>query len=133
MSFSSPTEVRRYIGGIFEAAFADEALRSKLADTGVVLRSKFSDPDTDILIDLAGSRVLPDGADATPTASMTMSAETGNAYWQGKVNLPMAMAKGKIKVEGNVAGLLKLAPLSKQLVPVYIEALKNDGRDDLLV
>lgn len=133
MAFSSSDEVRKYIGGIFEAAFADETLRAKLADTGVILRSKFSDPDTDLLIDLGKSEVLPEGSAVEPTASMTMSAETGNAYWQGKVNLPLAMAKGKIKVEGNVAGLLKLAPLSKQLVPVYVTTLQNDGRTDLLV
>lgn len=133
MAFASSDEVRKYIGGIFEAAFADETLRVKLADTGVILRSKFSNPDTDLLIDLGKSEVLPEGADIEPTASMTMSAETGNAYWQGKVNLPLAMAKGKIKVEGNVAGLLKLAPLSKQLVPVYVATLENDGRTDLLV
>ena len=44
-----------------------------------------------------------------------MTADVGNAYWQGKVNLPMAMAKRKIKVDGNVASLLKLAPLGKRL------------------
>jgi hypothetical protein len=64
---------------------------------------------------------------------MVMTADTGNGYWQGKVNLPLAMAKKKIKVEGNVASLLKLAPLGKKLYPRYIERLKNDGRDDLLV
>ena len=53
--------------------------------------------------------------------------------WQGKVNLPLAMAKSKIKVEGNVAKMLKVAPLSKKLFPQYIETLKADGRDDLLV
>ena len=63
---------------------------------------------------------------------MKMSADTGNAYWQGKVNLPLAMAKKKIKVDGNVASLLKLAPLGKKLYPPYIERLKADGRDDLL-
>jgi len=62
-----------------------------------------------------------------------MTADTGNGYWQGKVNLPLAMAKKKIKVEGNVGSLLKLAPLGKKLYPGYIERLKNDGRDDLLV
>jgi hypothetical protein len=43
------------------------------------------------------------------------------------------MARGKIKVDGNVANLLKLAPLGKKLYPVYIGALRNDGRTDLLV
>jgi putative sterol carrier protein len=83
---------------------------------------------------MAGKSVrgrLADGAPATATMSMT--ADTGNAYWQGKVNLPLAMAKKKIKVEGNVASLLKLAPLAKKLYPSYIERLKSDGRDDLIV
>jgi hypothetical protein len=64
---------------------------------------------------------------------MAMTADTGNAYWQGKVNLPLAMAKKKIRVEGNVASLLKLAPLGKKLFPGYIQRLKDDGRDDLIV
>ncbi|TQR81330.1 sterol carrier protein, partial [Mycobacterium hodleri] len=55
------------------------------------------------------------------------------AYWQGKVNLPMAMAKRKIKVDGNVASLLKLAPLGKKLYGEYVQRLTDDGRDDLIV
>ena len=61
-----------------------------------------------------------------------MTADLGNAYWQGKVNLPMAMAKRKIKVDGNVASLLKLAPLGKRLYGDYIQQLQDDGRDDLI-
>ncbi|MFJ2667537.1 SCP2 sterol-binding domain-containing protein [Nocardia fluminea] len=133
MVFNNSDEVRRYIGGIFESAFTDDALREKLAATGVVLRSTFTDPDAEIVVDMGTATVLPECTDATPNASMSMAAEVGNAYWQGKVNLPLAMAKGKIKVDGNVASLLKLAPLSKQLFPVYVEALKADGRTDLLV
>jgi hypothetical protein len=64
---------------------------------------------------------------------MSMTADTGNAYWQGKVNLPLAMAKKKIKVDGNVGSLLKLAPLGKKLYARYIERLQSDGREDLLV
>ena len=64
---------------------------------------------------------------------MTMSAETQNAYWQGKVNLPFAMARGQVSVAGNVAQLLKLAPLSKRLFPVYVQRLNDDGRDDLII
>ena len=74
-----------------------------------------------------------DGTGETgPTAVMSTSADTGNAYWQGKVNLPIAMAMGTIKVEGNFASLLKLAPLGKKLYPRYVGTLKRDGRDDLL-
>ncbi len=36
---------------------------------------------------------------------MSMTTETANAYWQGKVNLTFAMAKGTVKVEGSVTRL----------------------------
>ena len=134
MSFTSSDEVATYIGGIFEAAFADAELGPKLADTGIVLEFDFTDPETHLIIDTAKGAVHNgrDGA-PEPAATMSMTADIGNAYWQGKVNLPMAMAKKKITVEGNVASLLKIAPLSKKLFPTYVERLTADGRDDLLV
>lgn len=133
MTFTDATEVRKYLGGIFETAFADPEIGPKLRDTGIVLKTVYSDPDSVVIIDAVNGVVTEGSVDSDSTAEMSMSADTGNAYWQGKVNLPLAMAKSKIKVQGNVASLLKLAPLGKKLYPAYIETLKADGRDDLLV
>ncbi len=133
MGFNNSAEVADYIGGIFEAAFVDPEIGPKLVDTGLVIAFDFTDPDAVVVIDMANKAVregLAGGPE--PTATMSMTADTGNAYWQGKVNLPLAMAKKKIKVDGNVASLLKLAPLGKKLYPVYIDRLKSDGRDDLI-
>ncbi|MCA2252175.1 SCP2 sterol-binding domain-containing protein [Mycobacterium intracellulare] len=134
MGFKDSAEVTKYIGGIFETAFEDEEIGPKLVATGLVVAFDFSDPEALVVIDMA-SKSVREGLEGgpPPTATMSMTAETGNGYWQGKVNLPLAMAKKKIKVDGNVASLLKLAPLGKKLYPSYIERLKNDGRDDLLV
>jgi putative sterol carrier protein len=134
MGFKDSAEVAKYIGGIFETAFDDEEIGPKLVATGLVVAFDFTDPEALVVIDMA-NKAVRDGLEggAAPTATMSMTAETGNGYWQGKVNLPLAMAKKKIKVDGNVASLLKLAPLGKKLYPSYIERLKNDGRDDLLV
>jgi hypothetical protein len=134
MAFKDAGEVRKYIGGIFEAAFADPEIGPKLSATGIVLGFEFSDPEALLVVDAPGG-VVELGAEhfARATATMRMSAETGNAYWQGKVNLPFAMARGKIKVGGNVASMLKLAPLGSKLYPAYIDSLQRDGRSDLLV
>jgi hypothetical protein len=133
MGFQNSAEVAKYIGGIFEAAFEDPEIGPKLVDTGLVIAFDFTDPEAVVVIDMANKAVREGLAGGTaPTATMSMTAETGNAYRQGKVNLPLAMAKKKIKVEGNVASLLKLAPLGKKLYPVYIDRLKADGRDDLI-
>jgi hypothetical protein len=133
MAFKDAAEVRKYLGGIFETAFADPEIGPKLRDTGIVLKTVYSEPDSIVIIDAVNGEVREGSAETAATAEMLMTADTGNAYLQGKVNLPLAMAKSKIKVQGNVASLLKLAPLGKKLYPKYIESLQADGRDDLLV
>ncbi len=133
MGFHDATEVRRYLGGVFEVAFADPEIGAKLKDTGIILKTVYTEPDSIVIIDATTGTVRDGELDTPATAEMRMTADTGNAYWQGKINLPLAMAKSKIKVQGNVASLLKLAPLGKKLYPKYIETLKADGRDDLIV
>ncbi|MCU1694097.1 MAG: hypothetical protein JWR34_160 [Mycobacterium sp.] len=134
MGFNNSEEVNKYIGGIFENAFDDPEIGPKLVDTGLVVAFDFSDPEAVVVVDMANKMVTNGGAGGpAPSATMTMTADTGNAYWQGKVNLPLAMAKKKVKVDGNVASLLKLAPLGKKLYGSYVQRLKDDGRDDLIV
>lgn len=134
MGFNNSDEVTKYIGGIFENAFGDPEIGPKLAETGLVVAFDFTEPDAMVVVDMANKSVSGGGPDTpTPSATMGMTADLGNAYWQGKVNLPMAMAKRKIKVDGNVASLLKLAPLGKKLYGDYIQRLKDDGREDLVV
>lgn len=133
MAFTDAAEVQKYLGGIFVAAFEDHEIGPKLQGTGIVLKTVYTEPEAVVIVDTINGIVTDEaGAKEESTAEMAMTADLGNAYWQGKVNLPLAMAKSKIKVQGNVASLLKLAPLGKKLYPAYIETLKADGRDDLL-
>ena len=139
MGYSRADEVTTYIGRNFDTVIADDEIGPTLAGTGIVLEFAFTEPEAHVVVDTANQRVFGDGlshgldAAPTPGATMSMTADVGSAYWQGKVNLPMAMAKKKISVDGNVASLLKLAPLSKKLFPTYVARLTADGRDDLLV
>jgi hypothetical protein len=133
--FADEDELYRYIGGIFETALADPELEPKLRATGLVLRQQCTEPDSALIIDLPGGTVWRGSDPGAPeaTATMTMATETANAYWQGTVNLTFAMARRKVTVDGTVTALLQLAPLSKRLFPVYVEKLRADGREDLLV
>lgn len=133
MGFTDSAEVRQYLGGIFETAFADPDVGPKLKATGIVLKTVYSEPDSTLIIDATSGTVYEGDESTEASAVMSMTADTGNAYWQGKVNLPLAMAKSKIKVQGNVASLLKLAPLGKKLYPKYVDMLRANGRDELIV
>ena len=131
--FADEDELYRYIGGIFETALVDPELRPKLQATQLVLRQQCTDPECALIIDFPNAVVhrSSDGG-PPPGATMTMSTETANLYWQGKVNLTFAMARGTVKVEGTITKLLQLAPLSKKLFPIYVSRLEADGRQDLI-
>lgn len=130
--FTSEDELHRYVGGIFETALADPELSEKLTSTGLVLRVRMTDVDGQITVDLPGREVHRGDDGPEPHATMSMDAVTANEYWQGKVNLPMAMARKKVVVDGSMGKLLALAPLSKKLFPAYVERLEADGRQDLV-
>jgi putative sterol carrier protein len=133
MGFKDADEVRHYIGSVFQAGFDDPEVGPKMQASGLVVKFDFTDPDAVLVVDM-GKREIGDGAGmAEPAATMRMTADIGSAYWQGKVNLPLSMARGKIKVDGNVANLLKIAPLGKKLFPMYVDTLRAEGREDLIV
>lgn len=133
MTFKDADEVRHFIGGVFQAGFDDPEVGPKMVATGIVVRFEFTDPETVLVVDMANQAISDGTGIAEPAATMKMTADLGSAYWQGKVNLPLAMARGKIKVDGNVASLLRLAPLGKKLFPKYVASLEAAGRQDLVV
>ncbi len=130
-SFTSADDLYRYVGGIFERALGDATLGPKLRGTGVSLKVVTSEPDAALLIDLPSDTVALVSADAPSDATMRMTSDIANRFWQGKVNMPVAMARGQVKIEGKIGALLKLVPSTKQLFPAYVELLRADGRDDL--
>lgn len=132
MAFKDADEVRHYIGSVFTNAFDDPEIGPKLKATGIVLGFNFSEPDAKLVIDTTTATVGDGTGQPEPTATMSMTSDLGSAYWQGKVNLPLSMARGAIKVDGNIASLLKLAPLSKKLFPAYVDRLQAAGRADLI-
>ena len=133
--FKDETEVYTYIGGIFEEALADPEVGQKFASSGVILRVKYSDPDSTLTVDMPAKKVLY-GDDARngpkPVVEMFMKADVGHRFWLGKVNISLALAKGEMRAKGPVPKILKLVPLAKGLFPKYREMLEKSGRTDLL-
>ena len=64
--------------------------------------------------------------------TLTLSADTANRFWQGKVGVPLAVARGQIKLSGAMPKLMGLLPHAKTRNSRYIETLTADGRTDLL-
>lgn len=56
-----------------------------------------------------------------------MDTDTANRFWQGKVNMTLAMAKGQVKAEGAIMKVLKLVPNTKFLYPSTSRTSKTPG------
>lgn len=131
-TFTDAADAATYIGGIFEAGFADPSISAALARSGLILRMQMSDPDLDLTADLVNG-TLHQGSDGpTPNMTMTLDAGVANRFWQGKVSLPLAIGRGQIKLSGAMPKLIGLLPSAKPMQAAYTERLKADGRADLL-
>jgi SCP-2 sterol transfer family len=72
-------------------------------------------------------------ADWKPVITLEMSSATANSFFQGKENVALAMVLGRVKASGPLGTLLRLAPVTNAIHPVYRQWLEKTGRDHLLV
>jgi hypothetical protein len=67
-----------------------------------------------------------------PLITLDMASDVANRYFQGRENIPMAVALGRVKLKGPLSRILELAPITKPIQPIYREWLKIEGYDHLL-
>lgn len=132
-AFADAQELELLVGGVFQRAVASEDLGPRLATTGVVLLVRCTEPDASLVVDLPGRRVrLGTAPDLVPNVTMSSSGLTANLYWQGALNLALALADRRVVVTGAIARLLRHPDLVRRLQADYRADLVRRGRDDLL-
>ena len=125
VAFASADEFQAVIDRVFAMMDEDPDMGPKLRDADVPQRFEFE--DVDLVVNIRAARPGEDGnlhwewtddVDWTPKVRMTMSAGTANKYFQGKENVPLALARRRIKSGGDVKAALTLIPITK---PVYAQ------------
>ena len=66
-----------------------------------------------------------DQAEWEPRLTMEMSSEVANAYMQGRENLAIAMARGRIRCSGDARAAITLLPINRQIGEYYREVLSR--------
>ncbi len=124
-TFTSAKEFREVFDRLFALMSDDEDMGPKLRDADVPQRFEFEDLDLVVIVRAGrpeeGVNLYwewTDEVDWKPKVRMTMSSETANKYFQGKENVPMAIARRRIKTGGDVKASLALIPITK---PVYAQ------------
>jgi hypothetical protein len=117
----------------FTLMSTDPDMGPKLRDARVPQRFEFPDQDAvvNITYDEAGGEQnlrweWSDDVDWEPKVRMTMSSEVANRYFQGKENVPLALAKRRIKSSGDIKSALKLIPITKPVFEMYRQMLERD-------
>jgi hypothetical protein len=131
--FKSPQEFREVMDQIFEMMSSDPDMGPKLRDADVPQRFEFSDVDMVVNIRAAAAGeegnlqwVWSDDVDWEPKVKMTMSSETANKYFQGKENVPIALARRRIKAGGDVKSALSLIPITKPVYARYSQLVADE-------
>jgi putative sterol carrier protein len=134
-TFKDADEVYAFIGKAMEACVVDPQFVEATKDGTLVVLIKQTDPEAYVLVDFPGQKVLTGDAAAAAdsTVQLRMSSDNANRFWQGKLNLTLAMAQRKVKLEGKRTTALGLLPLTGPIFDTYKAILTEAGRTDLLV
>jgi hypothetical protein len=134
MAFKSRDEFKEVIDRAFSIMSTDPEMGPKLREAETPQRFEF--PDVDLVVNITFAPAVEgenhlrwtwsDDCDWEPEVEMTMSSEVANRYFQGKENVPIALARRRIKSSGNVKKALALIPITKAVFPRYREMLEAE-------
>lgn len=133
--FADEQDVYRHVGALLESALADAELAARFQRSNTVLQYVCREPDSRITLKLRSDeppQVDLGQTQLRPEVVMTMDADTLHRFFLGKVNPPVALAKGEIRARGPVAKVLKLVPAARPVFARYRSQLEAAGRGDLL-
>jgi hypothetical protein len=133
MADINPREFRECMDRVFALMSEDPEMGPKLKKADVPQRFEFE--DVDLVVNI---RAAEDGEDGNlhwewsddvtwkSKVQMKMSSVTANKYFQGKENVPLAIAKRKIKTGGDIKAALALIPITKPVYAQYRAVLEEE-------
>jgi len=134
MAFANAEDLYKVFRLTLDKIMMDEKLTAALGAGDMVVGLKVPNIDAFITLECKGSLKVSYGP---PTIKVDVTSvnddEIFNKFWQGKLNLMMAMTKGQVKAQGAVTKMLKLLPKITPVYKLYAESLKDAGREDLVI
>jgi hypothetical protein len=124
--FSSAAEAKEVFDTLFERLLAVADSNKQFSAANAVLGVFYSQPDYFVAIDgTQDPTVLRHDPETKVDIEIRMSADTADTFWKGELNFPVAMMKGKAKVKGPSATVMKLLPAVAPGHGIYPEIWKE--------
>ncbi len=131
--FASPEEFREVVDRTFAMMDSDPQMGPSLRDAEVPQRFDFA--DLDLVVNIRGAREgeagtlhweWTDDIDWEPRVRMSMSSTIANRYFQGRENIPIAIARRRIRAAGDVRAALSIIPITKPIYARYRDMIAAD-------
>jgi hypothetical protein len=132
-TFQTSEEVAEIIGRFLQEIMLDPDLGPKFAAADAKVLITYTKPDLRLLLDCTAN---PPTVDIDPTDigeaefKLNMSADDGHKFWLGKLNVPMALAKRQVKVDGPLTKMMGLLPAIQPAHARYEAFLQANGHED---
>jgi hypothetical protein len=130
--FRSSEEFRQVMDRTFALMAEDPQMGPALRDADVPLRFVF--PDLGLVANVGPGE--PGGANLVwgwsddvgweARAELSMDSPVANKFFQGRENVPLALARRRIRTGGDLAAAMTLIPIIKPLQPRYRELLAQE-------
>lgn len=142
--FTSPEEFRRVFDELFSLLSRDRETGPRLREQRVPQRFVFTDVGLVLNVRDADEKRARKGehlvwkwgagkASWEPKVTLEMSADVANRYFQGKENIPLAVARGRIRLlDGDLRDVLDLLPIVLPFHTKWVRHLKASGQLHLL-
>ena len=130
--FASAQEFREVVDGFFAMISADPELGPRLRAADVPTRFEFD--DVGLVLNVRPARDGEQGAlqwewradvEWEPKLRMKMSSETANRYFQGTENVPMAIARRRIRAGGDMRAAFTVIALTKPFFARHREVVAS--------
>jgi putative sterol carrier protein len=111
--FETDAEVYDQLGGILTNLVGNTDRLEQLRQADAVVQFAFRSPDAKVTLDVrAGKapRVELGDSRMRPDVVLAMDAEVGHALLHGEVSPTVALARGDVRLKGNVAKVLRVVP-----------------------
>lgn len=131
--FQSPEEFRTVIDRLLTMLGTHDEAGPKLKEADAPQRLEFT--DLQLVVNVRSAREGEEGhlswtwsdeIDWAPRVKLAMSSEVANAYFQGRENLALALARRRIQASGEVRSTLALLPLAAPVFERYRELLEAE-------
>jgi hypothetical protein len=130
--FASAEELREVLERLLTDVDSDESAGPRLRAAKVPQRFVFTDLGVtlDVCAASGGSHSIAwdfDEAETQPVATFEMDSGVANRYLQGKLSLPVGVARGQVKMKcAKTRAALSLLPANRNLIAGYRDLIARD-------